>query len=75
MKHMENPMKKTTSQSDEFWYIDFGASNHMTSYEEWFSYLEKPEKLGVVEQETTLRIRSNISVKFRSATSDRKGTS
>ena len=49
MKHMENPMKKTTSQSDEFWYIDFGASNHMTSYEEWFSYLEKPEQAGAVE--------------------------
>ena len=41
MKHMVNSMKKTTSYS--------GASNHMTSHEEWFSNLEKPEQPGVVE--------------------------
>ena len=39
MKHMENSMKKTTSQSDEVWYVDSGALNYMTSHEEWFSYL------------------------------------
>ena len=26
-----------------------GHSNHMTSHEGWFSYLEKPEQTGVVE--------------------------
>ena len=49
MKHMANSMKKTTSQSDEVWYIDSRASNHMTSHDEWFSYLEKLEQLGVVK--------------------------
>ena len=46
MEHMENSMKKTISQSDEMWYVNSRASNHMTSHEAWFSYLEKP---GVVE--------------------------
>ena len=39
-------MKKTTPKSDEVWYVDFGASNHMTSHKEWFSYLEKPMQPG-----------------------------
>ena len=42
-------MKKTTPKSDEVWYVDYGASNHMTSHEEWFSYLEKLEQPGVVK--------------------------
>ena len=29
--------------------VDYGALNHMTSHEEWFSYLQKLEQLGVVE--------------------------
>ena len=57
MKHMTNSMKKTTSQSDEVCYVDSGASNHITSHEEWFSYLEKPEQSGVVETgDDTLRL-------------------
>ena len=50
MKHGENSMKKTTPKSDEVWYVDSGALNHMTSHEEWFSYLEKPEQLEVVKK-------------------------
>ena len=42
-------MKKTTPTSDEVWYVESGASNHMTSHKEWFSYLEKPEQPRVVE--------------------------
>ena len=38
-----------TSKRNEVWYVDFGASNHMTSHKEWFSYLEKPEQLGFVK--------------------------
>ena len=49
IKHMENLMKKATSQSDEVWYIDSGASNHTTSHEEWFLYLERLEQSGVVK--------------------------
>ena len=42
-------MKKTTSGSEEVWHVDSEASNHVMSHEEWFSYLEEPEQLGVVE--------------------------
>ena len=42
-------MRKTTPKSDKVWYVDYGASNHMTSHEDWFSYLEKLEQPGVVE--------------------------
>ena len=49
MKHKANSMAVNTSKSSEVWYVDSGVSNHMTSHEEWFSYLEKPEKQGVVE--------------------------
>ena len=37
-------MKKTTSGSKKVWYVDSGALNHMTSHEEWFSFLEKLEQ-------------------------------
>ena len=36
---------------DEVWYVDSGASNHMTSHKEWFSYLEKPMQPGLVATE------------------------
>ena len=42
-------MKVSTSKLNEVWYVDFGASNHMTNHEEWFFYLEKLEQLEVVE--------------------------
>ena len=42
-------MAVNTSKLKEVWYIDSGASNHMTSHEKWFSYLEKPEQSEVVE--------------------------
>ena len=41
-RHEAKSMKQTTPRSDEVWYVDPGASNHMTSHKEWFSYLEKP---------------------------------
>ena len=43
MKHNVNSMAVNISKPNEVWYVDSGASNHMKSYEEWFSYLEKPE--------------------------------
>ena len=47
-RHKANPMKQTIPKLDEVWYVDSGASNHMTSHKEWFSYLEKPAQPGVV---------------------------
>ena len=49
MKHKANSMTVSTSKPNEVWYVDSGASNNMTSHEEWFSYLEKPEQPRVVE--------------------------
>ena len=31
------------------WFVDSGASNHMTSHDEWFSDVKNLEKLGYVE--------------------------
>ena len=55
MKHKANSMAVNTLKSNEVLYVDSGASNHMTSHEEWFSYLEKPEKQGVVSYHHTCR--------------------
>ena len=49
MKHMANLMKANTLEQNEVWYVDSSKSKHMTSHEEWFSYLEKSEQQGVVE--------------------------
>ena len=49
MKHKANSMAVNISKLNEIWYVDFGASNHVKSHEEWFSYLEKLEQLGVIE--------------------------
>ena len=48
MKHKANSMKMSTSKPNKVWYVDSRASNHMTNHKEWFSFLEKPEQLGVV---------------------------
>ena len=34
---------------NEVWYVDFGASNHMTDRKKWFSTLEKLQQSGVIE--------------------------
>ena len=66
-------MKQTTQKPDKVWYVDSGASNHMTIHKEWFSYLEKPKQPGVVATGDDTPIRSRMSEKFPSATSGRKG--
>ena len=47
-RHEANSMKQTTPKSDKVWYVDSGASNHMTCHKEWLLYLEKPMQPGVV---------------------------
>ena len=51
MKHKANRMVASDLKPEEVRYVDSGASNHMTNHKEWFSFLEKPEKLWVVELE------------------------
>ena len=42
-------MITTVSQPDDVWFVDSGASNYMTSHQEWFMNLREPERPGVVE--------------------------
>ena len=53
MKHRANSMSASTSTSalnpEDVWFVDFGASNHMTSHKEWFLELREPERPGYVE--------------------------
>ena len=37
------------SCKEDVWYVDSGASNHMTSHGEWFKEMKDPEKPGYVE--------------------------
>ena len=38
-----------TSNSEDVWFVDFDASNHMTSHEEWFHDLRSSDRPGYVE--------------------------
>ena len=49
MNHKANRMGVSDSKLEEVWYMECGVSNHMTNYKEWFSFLKKPEQLGVLE--------------------------
>jgi hypothetical protein len=35
--------------ADNVWYVDSGASNHMTYHGEWFRDVKNLEKLGYLE--------------------------
>ena len=39
----------SASASNNVWFVDSGASNHMTSHEDWFQELHAPERPGYVE--------------------------
>ena len=41
MQHMLNNVSRNVSKcSENVWYVDLGASNHMTSHGEWFKDLQ-----------------------------------
>jgi hypothetical protein len=48
MQHMANSMIRGISNNN-VWYVDFGASNHMTSHVEWFRDTKDLKTLGFVE--------------------------
>ncbi len=48
MQHMTNSMIGGVSDNN-VWYVDFGASNHMTSHREWFRDRKDLKTLGFVE--------------------------
>ena len=50
MQHMANTMATNVSKChDNVWYVDSGASNHMTSHGEWFKELQNLTNPGFVE--------------------------
>ena len=50
MQHVMTAMSDDVPNGlDNVWYVDSGASNHMTSHGEWFKSMHDPEKPGFVE--------------------------
>ena len=51
MQYMMNSMCTTNVSTcgENVWYVDSGASNHMTGHGEWFKEMQTLEKLGYVE--------------------------
>ncbi|WP_139158356.1 DDE-type integrase/transposase/recombinase, partial [Enterobacter cloacae complex sp. GF14B] len=49
MQHVMNTMTAENSTQDDVWYVDSGASNHMTSRGEWFRDMRKPDVSGYVQ--------------------------
>jgi hypothetical protein len=47
-RHEANSVKRNAPSSEEVWYLDSSASNHMTRHKERFSCLEKPKNPEVV---------------------------
>ena len=54
------------STSEDVWFVDSGASNHMTSHQEWFRDLREPDRPIYVEtgDDTTHPIRHVGNVLF-----------
>ena len=46
MQHMVNSMTKNVVDCKNVWFVDSGASNHITSHGEQFSNVKNLEKLG-----------------------------
>ena len=49
MQHLMNTRTAENPTKDDVWYVDSGASNHMTSRGEWFRDMRKPEVSGFVQ--------------------------
>ena len=50
MQHMSNTMSANVSKCvNNVWYVDSGASNHMTSHGEWFKDMQTLQNPGYVE--------------------------
>ena len=60
MRHRANSMitsdSTSTSNSEDMWFVDSGASHHMMSHQQWFSDLWMTDRPGYIERETTPHI-------------------
>ena len=79
MRHKANSMTASnptnTSNSEDVWFVDSGASNHMTSHEDWFWELRKPEQPDYVETRMTQFTPFSMSVMSHSGKKVTKPTS
>ena len=48
MQHMMSAIAHDAGSKD-IWYVDSGASNHMTYHQNWFSEMKEPSKPGYVK--------------------------
>ena len=66
MQHMMKTMSTNVSKFVEnVWYVDLGASNHMTSHGEWFKELQVLKNLGYVEIGDDIAHTRNVSLDIR----------
>ena len=50
MQHMMSTMSTNVSHcGDNVWYVDLGASNHMTNHGQWFKDMQILDNRGYVE--------------------------
>ena len=63
---MSASTSNSASSTEDIWFIDSDASNHMTSHQEWFRELREPDRPGYVEtgDNTTHPIRHIGNVPF-----------
>ena len=70
MRHRANSMSASTSTTDlnpeDVWFVDSGASNHVTSHQEWFREFRELERPDYVKtrDNTTHPIRDIDNVPF-----------
>ena len=70
MSHKAHSMstqgETSTSTLDKVWFVNSEASNHITSHEDWFLELRKPDRLSYVKigEDTTRPIRHVGNVPF-----------
>ena len=70
MRHRANSMifseSTNTSKSEDVWFVDSGASHHMTSHQEWFPDLRMSDQPGYIQtgHDTTHPIRHIGNVPF-----------
>ena len=53
---MVNSMRENAVDCKNVWFVDLGASNHMTSHGEWFNDVKNLEKLVMLKQVMILLI-------------------
>ena len=56
MQHMVNAMTADVHANEDVWYVDSGASNHMTSRGEWFRDMKELNAPKVMLKQVTIQL-------------------